>query len=226
MRGDRHRPARSRASLTTRIDATRERVERIIEEVAAVVFGGGTVIFPTDTVYGLGCDPMRPQSLERIFVAKDRPRYKPLSLHVASVAELLEYVPDDVRAQTLARRFLPGPLTLVVKRPAWVDGRVSAGLPSIGMRVPDHALCLALLERCGPLAATSANRSGALAFTGEGEVAGLPEADLFVDAGPTPLRAESTIIDLTGDHARLIREGIIRADLIEQQIQLLMGEPL
>lgn len=168
---------------------------------------------------------MRPSSVERIFVAKGRPRDKPLSLHLASVAELLEYIPDDTRAKTLARRFLPGPLTFVVKRPAWVDERVSAGLPSIGMRVPDHALCLALLERCGPLAATSANGSGASAFTGDEDVACLPEADLFVDAGSTPLRAESTVIDLTGERVRLIREGIVPADMIEQQIQVLMGEP-
>jgi len=225
VRGDRHRLARSRTKLTVRIDATRERVERIVEEVAAVAFGGGTVIFPTDTVYGIGCDPMRLQSVERIFAAKGRPRDKPLSLHLASTAELLEYVPNDERAQTLARRFLPGPLTLVVKRPAWINELVSAGLPSIGMRVPNHALCLALLERCGPLAATSANRSGACAFTGEGEEGCLPEADLFVYAGPTPLRAESTIIDLTGEHARLIREGILSADMIGRRIRLLMGEP-
>jgi L-threonylcarbamoyladenylate synthase len=227
LRGDRHRLARSRTNLTIRIDATRERAERVLEEVAAVAFGGGTVIFPTDTVYGIGCDPMQLQSVERIFVAKGRPRDKPLSLHLPSVAELLEYIPNDARAQRLARRFLPGPLTLVTARPRWVDQRVSGGAPSIGMRVPDHALCLALLERCGPLAATSANRSGAAAYTGEGEAACLPEADLFVDAGPTPLRAESTIIDLTGERARLIREGAVRVDMIEQQIQLhlFLGEP-
>jgi L-threonylcarbamoyladenylate synthase len=224
MRGDRHRLARPRTQLTIRIDATRESVERIAEEVAAVVFGGGTVIFPTDTVYGIGCDPMRPGSVERIFALKERPREKPLSLHLASFAEFLEYVPNDMRAQTAARLFLPGPLTLIVKRPTWIDERVSAGLSSIGLRVPAHALCLALLERCGPLAATSANRSGADAFTGAGEAVGLPEADLFVDAGPTPLCAESTVIDLTGDNARLVREGVLRAAMIEQQMHLLLGE--
>ena len=224
MRGDRHRLARARTHLI-RIDAARESVEHVVEEVAAVIFGGGTVIFPTDTVYGIGCDPMRSQSVERIYALKERAREKPLSLHLASAAEVLEYAPDDARLRAFARRFLPGPVTLVIKRPRWIDERVSGGLPSIGMRVPDHALCLALLERCGPLAATSANHSGAAAFIGEGVADALPEADLFVDAGPTPLRAESTVIDLTGENVRLIREGAVPAAAIEQQIHLLLGEP-
>jgi L-threonylcarbamoyladenylate synthase len=201
-----------------RIDALRESVERIAEEVAAVVLNGGVVIFPTDTVYGIGCDPMRSESIERIFTLKGRSAEKPLSLHLASLTEFLEYVPGDARVEALARRFLPGPLTIIVKRPACVDARVSAGLPTIGLRVPDHTLCLALLERCGPLAATSANRSGQAAFIGEGELKVLLDADLFVDAGPTPLRAESTIIDLSAQALRFIREGVIRADMIERYL--------
>jgi L-threonylcarbamoyladenylate synthase len=201
-----------------RIDAACESIERIAEEVAAVVFSGGVVVFPTDTVYGIGCDPMRMDSIERIFALKGRVREKPLSLHLASVTEFLAYVPDDARVEAFARRFLPGPLTIIVKRPACVEARVSVGMPTIGLRVPDHALCLALLERCGPLAATSANRSGQAAFIGEGELNVLPDADLFVDAGPTPLRAESTIIDLSAEDVRFIREGVLRVDMIEQYL--------
>lgn len=192
--------------------------ERVVEEVAKAVFAGGTVIFPTDTVYGLGCDPMRPAAVARIFAAKNRPRSKALSLHFASVAELLEYVRGNALATAAARRFLPGALTIIVRRPNYIDPRVSGGLPSIGLRVPDHPLCQAILERCGPLAATSANFSGAASFYGIGETTELPEADIFVDAGPTPLRAESTVIDLTHPDARLVREGVITAQMLEQQL--------
>jgi L-threonylcarbamoyladenylate synthase len=200
------------------LDAAGETSERTVEEVARVIFGGGTVVFPTDTVYGLGCDPAHLRSVERIFALKNRPRTKALSLHFASVAELLEYVRGNALATMVARRFLPGPLTIVVRRPDFIDPHVSGGLPSIGLRVPDHALCQAILERCGPLAATSANLSGAAAFYGVGGSAQLPEADLFVDAGPTPLRAESTVLDLTHHDARLLREGVITAEMLEQQI--------
>ncbi|HTV73378.1 MAG TPA: L-threonylcarbamoyladenylate synthase [Candidatus Acidoferrales bacterium] len=201
-----------------RLDATGAEVEEVVEEVARVVFAGGTVIFPTDTVYGLGCDPMRLASVERIFALKNRPRTKALSLHLASVAELLEYARGNALATMVARRFLPGPLTIVVRRPDFIDPHVSGGLPSVGVRVPDHALCRAILERCGPLAATSANISGAASFYGVEGVTELPEADLFVDAGPTPLRAESTVLDLTHHDARLLREGVITTEMLEQQI--------
>jgi L-threonylcarbamoyladenylate synthase len=191
------------------IDARAETLERVVEEVAAVVLGGGIVIFPTDTVYGIGCDPSRPESVERIFEIKDRPRDKPLALHLSAVAEFLEYAVDNPRARALARAFLPGPLTVIVRRPAFVDARIASGLPSIGLRVPDHALCALLLDRCGPLAATSANASGSPAYTGRGPDSALPPADLFVDAGPAPRGIESTVIDVSQHEVRLIREGAV-----------------
>jgi L-threonylcarbamoyladenylate synthase len=191
------------------IDARAEAFERVVEEVAAVVLGGGLVIFPTDTVYGIGCDPTRPEAIERVFELKDRPRDKPLALHLAGVPEFLEYASDNPRARALARAFLPGPLTVIVRRPGFIDARIVAGLPSVGLRVPDHALCALLLERCGPLAATSANVSGAPAFTGRGPATDLPAADLFVDAGPAPFGIESTVIDVSQHDVRLIREGAV-----------------
>ena len=115
------------------------------------------MILPTDTVYGIGCDPAQPEAIARIFTLKGRPEYKPLALHLASVSELLEYAGDNRLAALAARHFLPGPLTIVVRRPDFVDERVSAGLRTVGLRVPAQNLCLAVLERTGPLAATSAN---------------------------------------------------------------------
>lgn len=198
------------------LEARGNRPAVVADEAAAVVRQGGVLIFPTDTVYGIGCDPMRPDAVERIYALKNRPRGKPLSLHFASTAELLEYAPGSALVAAAARAFLPGPLTVIVARPNFVGANVTAGLPSLGLRVPDHALCRAILERTGPLAATSANVSGLPAFTGEGSSAGLPPADLWIDDGPTPLGAESTIIDITGAMPRLVREGAISVTMLEQ----------
>jgi L-threonylcarbamoyladenylate synthase len=116
------------------------------------------------------------------------------------------------------RRLFPGPVTLIVRRPAFIDEQMTSGLPTMGLRVPDHELCSAILERCGPIAATSANRSGAGAFIGEGSRGGLPAADLLVDAGPTPRRGESTIVDMSGGRPRLVREGVVSVSELEQVV--------
>jgi len=197
-------------------DTRRTRPSVIADAVAAVIQRGGTAIFPTDTVYGIGCDPMRASAVDAIFALKGRPRDKPLSLHFGSVTELLEYAGENALARVAAEAFLPGPLTLVVARPSFVDARVTAGLPTLGLRVPKHEVARVILERCGPLAGTSANLSGEPAYTGDrfsGEV--LPAADIRVDDGPTPLRAESTIVDVTSSRARLIRLGAVDLAALE-----------
>ena len=197
-----------------RLDASATPIDELVERVACVVSHGGTVIFPTDTVYGIGADPVQPDALVRIYAAKRRPPDKPLSLHFATVTEALEYVGDKTNA-SLLRRLLPGAITVIVLRPAFVSEHVSAGLPTIGLRVPDHPVCSAILERCGPFAGTSANVSTMPAYEGNGNLDTLPEADLFVDAGPTPRRGESTIIDISGPHPKLVREGVVSVNDIE-----------
>lgn len=200
-------------------DTRRTSVGAIADAVTGVVQRGGTVIFPTDTVYGIGCDPTQPRAVEAIFALKHRPRSKPLSLHFATVAELLEYTPTNAFAARAAQAFLPGPLTLIVRRPSFVDARVAAGLTTLGLRVPAHDIARAILERCGPLAGTSANLSGEPAFAGVAGVAratALPEADICVDDGPTPLGAESSIVDVSESPARLIRAGAIPTVLLEE----------
>lgn len=198
------------------IDARKEPQARVVEEAAAVVFGGGTVIFPTDTVYGIGCDPFSRNGIARIYGAKQRPPNKPLSLHVASVTEFLEYVRDQADAANAARRLMPGPVTIIVEKPAFIEHDVTAGLPTLGFRVPDDPLCSALLERCGPLAATSANLSGKQAYYGEGEVSALPFADLLVVNGPTRHRRDSTIIDISGRRPVILREGVVSVERITE----------
>jgi L-threonylcarbamoyladenylate synthase len=203
----------------------------VAEMAARVIARGGTLIFPTDTVYGIGCDPVRPSAVARIFALKNRPAHKPLSLHFASVEEMLEYAPGNAFARELADSFLPGPLTTIVHRPGHVDASVTAGAGTLGLRVPKHALCRTILERCGPLAATSANLSGLPAYTGDTFATELPDADLFVDDGPTPLGAESTIVDVSGNLPRLVREGAISVDMLEHVLGRIerpagpLGEP-
>lgn len=207
----------ARTGVTRRLVAAATPVDEILEEVARAVEAGGTVIFPTDTVYGIGADPAVEDAVVRIFEAKGRPRNKALSLHFGAVAEALEYVTDPASA-AIVRRLFPGPVTVIVSRPSFVGEFVTAGLPTLGLRVPDHPLCSAILERCGPLAGTSANLSGSRAYTGDDSGVMLPEADVFVDAGPTPYRGESTIIDVSGGHPKLVREGVVSVSDIEAKI--------
>lgn len=197
------------------IDARSEGEAQVTREAARVVRSGGTLIFPTDTVYGIGCDPADLGAVDRIFRLKGRPRSKPLSLHLAGAEALLEFAPENEAAIVAAGRFLPGPLTIIVRRPSWVHESVTAGLPALGLRVPDHALCRAILAASGPLAGTSANLSGRPAYAGAGRTESLPEADLMVDDGPTRFKAESTVVDVSGSKPRLVRAGVITVEELE-----------
>lgn len=198
------------------IDARKEPQARVVEEVASVVQHGGTVIFPTDTVYGIGCDPYDVVAIARVYGAKERPPNKPLTLHLASVAEFLEYARDHRDAAAAGRRLLPGPVTIIIPKPAFIDREVTAGLPTLGFRVPDDPLCSAILERCGPLAATSANLSGSQAYYGGGDWEALPPADLLVENGPTRYRHESTVIDMTGPQTIVLREGVVSLERLTE----------
>ena len=189
-----------------------------MEAVARVVLGGGTVIFPTDTAYGIGCDPFDLDAIARIYGAKKRPANKPLSLHLASVAEFLEYARDQREVASAARRLLPGPVTIIMRRPAFVERDVSAGLPTLGYRVPDDALCSAILDRCGPLAATSANASGERPYFGAGDWSALPLADLLVENGPTKYGRESSVIDFSGPQPVLLREGVVPYERLSELV--------
>lgn len=200
------------------IDAGKETPERVADEVAQVIYGGGTVIFPTDTVYGIGCDPFRSDAIDRIYGAKKRPDSKPLSLHVATVAEFLEYLAGNAMGTLAARRLMPGPVTIIVRRPAFLSEDISSGLATIGFRVPDDPLCSAILERVGPLAATSANTSGMRPYYGAGDVETLPPADLHVENGPTKYAAESSVIDLSSSAPRLLREGVLSLEFLSERL--------
>ena len=200
------------------LDARAASVGDIADEAARVIFSGGLLIFPTDTVYGIGCDPYDAGAVDRIYGSKRRPDGKPLTFHVGSVTEFLEFARDNPLAVTAAKRLLPGPVTLIIRRPQWVSDEITSGFPTLGFRVPGDPLCCAILDRCGPLATTSANISGSQAYRGDGDREQLPPADLLIENGPTLHRLESTVIDLTGSQPRMLREGVVSFEELSEKL--------
>ncbi|HJW72319.1 MAG TPA: L-threonylcarbamoyladenylate synthase [Geothrix sp.] len=190
----------------------------ILQEAARLLGAGQLVAFPTETVYGLGADGLNGEAVARIYAAKGRPATNPVILHVegaASAARLVTSWPPQ--AQVLAERFWPGPLTLVLPAAEVVPHIVRAGGPTVALRCPDHWIAQQLIGRLGrPLAAPSANRSQHLSPTrAEHVAASLGEGvDLILDGGPTRAGLESTILDLSGAHPRLLRPGPISADTL------------
>jgi L-threonylcarbamoyladenylate synthase len=193
-----------------------------IEKAAALLRAGRLVAFPTETVYGLGANALDEAAVRRIFEAKGRPLSSPLIVHVASIEmarELAREWPQE--ADLLGRRFWPGPLTLVVRKNEKVPDLVTAGLPSVGIRIPAHPVARALLEVAGiPIAAPSANRFTQLSpTTAEHVREGLGAAvDLILDGGPCTVGIESTVLSLAGPRPRILRPGMVTRTQIEEVI--------
>jgi L-threonylcarbamoyladenylate synthase len=194
----------------------------VIAQAAAVLRGGGLVAFPTETVYGLGANALDAAAVGRIFVAKGRPANNPLIVHVAEAAAALQVVaawPET--AEQLAARFWPGPLTLVLPKRDAVPNTVTAGGPTVAVRVPAHPVAQALIRAAGvPIAAPSANRSTQLSPTGAEHVLGGLDGriDIVLDGGPTVGGLESTVVDMTSAPPRLLRPGLVTPGEIEEVI--------
>jgi L-threonylcarbamoyladenylate synthase len=186
------------------------------------------VAFPTETVYGLGANALDAAAVERIFEAKGRPRTSPLIVHVASIEMARELAAEwPPAAQTLAGKYWPGPLTLVVKKRDIVPDIVTAGLPTVALRMPDHPIALELIRAAGvPIAAPSANRFTELSPTTAGHVPA-ELSDYVLDGGPAQVGIESTVLSLVGDPA-LLRPGVISQSELEtvlgQSIKLVDAE--
>ncbi len=187
--------------------------EAAIAEAAELIRSGEPVAIATETVYGLAADATNAEAVARIFAAKGRPSFNPLIVHVADLAAAQAIGEFSSKALELAQRHWPGPLTLVVQlKPDTVASLVTAGLPTIALRVPGHRAMQALLRATGlPLAAPSANASGTISPTrAEHVLKSLGDRiALIVDDGPTERGIESTIIAATGGPLRLLRPGPI-----------------
>jgi len=193
-----------------------------IAEAAALLRAGRLVAFGTETVFGLGADATNARAVAAIFAAKFRPRFNPLICHFASAEAAFAHVVATPVARRLADFFWPGPLSLVLRRRAGtqIDLLVSAGLDTLAVRVPAHGAARALLAAAGvPVAAPSANRSGAVSPTTAAHVlADLGGGiDAVLDGGPADVGLESTVLDLTGEPV-LLRAGGVSADALEAVI--------
>ena len=194
--------------------------EQDIRTAAAILQAGGLVGIPTETVYGLGANGLSSAAVGKIFAAKGRPQDNPLILHVPDASWLARYcreVPDS--AYTLAERFWPGPLTMILPRKDVVPDAVTAGLDTVGVRCPNHPVTLAIIRAADvPVAAPSGNTSGRPSPTRAEhmveDMAG--KIDAIVDGGPCGVGVESTIIDLTCTPPRLLRPGGLPLEALEE----------
>lgn len=193
-----------------------------LEYAARILRDGGTVAFPTETVYGLGANALNAEAIEKIFIAKQRPSWDPLIVHIAS-EEMLGMVVTQVSAveRALMNAFWPGPLTLLLPRSERVPAPVSAGRPKLGVRMPLHPVARALIEVAGvPVAAPSANSFGHTSPTAAQHV--LEDLngriDAILDGGPTILGLESTVMDASAEPPMLYRHGMTSIEDLRQVV--------
>ena len=200
-----------------------------IDRAAELIRSGGLVGIPTETVYGLGANGLDPEAVERIFLAKGRPQDNPLILHIPDASWLERYcrdVPED--AWRLAKRFWPGPLTMILYRKPAVPDVVTAGLDTVGMRCPAHSMCRAVIERAGvPVAAPSGNLSGKPSPTTARHMLDDMDGriDAILDGGDCQVGVESTIVDLTCGPPRLLRPGGIPLEELRDVLERVELDP-
>ena len=193
-----------------------------LERAGALIRTGGLVAFPTETVYGLGASAFDAAAVARIFSAKGRPSTSPLIVHVDSLEMARSLAaPWPELAERLAARYWPGPLTLVVPKVPRIPDVVTAGLPTVGLRMPAHPLALELIREAGvPIAAPSANRFTELSPTSAAHVRKSfgREVECVLDGGPARVGIESTVLSLVGAEPVLLRPGVIPLPEIEALI--------
>ncbi|GHU70848.1 threonylcarbamoyl-AMP synthase [Clostridia bacterium] len=200
-----------------------------LTEAAQILMNGGVAAFPTETVYGLGADATNPTAVARIFQAKGRPSDNPLIVHIAQLDEWALLASDiNEQALTLAKRFWPGPLTIVLPRTNAVPDIVTAGLTTVGVRMPAHPLALALIRQTGrPLAAPSANHSGRPSPTTARDV--LADLDgcipLILDGGACSVGVESTVLDLSRNPPVLLRPGGVTIEELREYLPNIVIDP-
>lgn len=194
----------------------------LVREAAEVIRRGGTVAFPTETVYGLGADTYNPSAVMKIFEAKRRPADNPLIVHIADLDQLFEVAADvPGEALALARKFWPGPLTMLLRKSSRVPGEVTAKRDTVAVRMPAHPVALALIRESGvPIAAPSANLAGRPSpTTAEHVVRDLyGRVDVIIDSGHTLYGVESTIVDLTRDPPVLLRPGAMPVEEVRRAL--------
>ncbi len=188
-----------------------------IEKASQIVSRGGIVIFPTDTVYGIGCNPYNKEAVEKIYKIKSRDIMKSVPILTYSIETAEKIVEFDKFTKKIVEKFWPGPLTVILKV---TDKKIKESLNlenKIAIRVPDHKCTLELLKKCNFLVGTSANISGDFPYTDPEEcLKNLENYDVFVDGGIITSKGESTIIEIENEQIKIIREGSLTKDEILQ----------
>ena len=200
-----------------------------IARAIAILRAGGLVAFPTETVYGLGADASNPEAIRKVFAAKGRPHDHPLIVHVASAAQLTDWAREvPPAAHTLAKKFWPGPLTLILKRAQGVSDVVTGGQDTVALRVHSHPVAQALLRAFGGgVVGPSANRYGRVSATTAEHVRQEfgDTVDCVLDGGACDVGIESTLVDLSGAKPALLRPGWITASEIEAALGISLAAP-
>jgi L-threonylcarbamoyladenylate synthase len=188
-----------------------------IARAARVIKGGGVIIFPTETVYGLGCSPFNKKAVKRIFELKGRASKKPLAVIVENFKQVKQLTKKiSPRAKDLMTRFWPGPLTLILYKSNKIPNYVTCGSKKIGIRMPDHPITLELLKACRmPIVATSANKSGSTPpLTAGKALKQIKDVDMAIDGGRTSFKKASTVVDATKSKLKILRAGSLSKRLI------------
>jgi L-threonylcarbamoyladenylate synthase len=203
--------------------------QKSIDAAVTILRAGGLVVFPTETVYGLGADAANASAVRKIFAAKGRPADHPVIVHLSIDHDLARWVSEiPPAAEQLAERFWPGPLTLILKRAKSVIDEVTGGQDTVGLRVPSHPVAQALLHAFGGgIAAPSANRFGHISPTTARHVREElgDRVDLILDGGPCDVGIESTIVDVSGATPVLLRPGRVSEEEIEAVLQVPLAHP-
>jgi L-threonylcarbamoyladenylate synthase len=195
-----------------------------IQRASKVVKNGGIIIYPTDTVYGLGCSPFNAEAVKRIFKTKGERKDKPLPILSSDKENVQKIAYLNEKARKIAQRFWPGALMLVVKKKPSLPDIVTCGSDSVGVRIPKHAVAIRLISLCdGLLVGTSANKTGEKPPKTATEAAKQlgEQVDLILDGGPSPLGEESSVVDLTAQRPRMLRRGPIKLEEILRVLQSL-----
>ena len=196
----------------------------VIKEAAEIINRGGVVVFPTETVYGIGADALNDEAVDKIFKAKGRPQDNPLIVHIAETSELYDLskeVPEN--AKLLAEKYWPGPLTMILYKKDILSDKITAGLDTAAIRFPENKIALAIIkESKKPIAAPSANTSGKPSPTEASHVIEdlFGKVDMIIDGGSTYIGLESTVVDMTGDIPMILRPG----GITKEDVESVLGE--
>ncbi len=197
-----------------------ENVDTVVEEVLQVLRSGGVILYPTDTLYGLGADAFSDFAIDKVYAIKARERGKPVYAVVENITVAETYGEVTETARTLAEKFLPGPLALVLQKKQGIEGGIARGMDTLGIRIPNHAFCLALAQKFGkPYTTTSANIAGKLPERSVDHILeqlgeGASFIDLVIDGGEVKDTTPSTIVDVSSGIPEVIREGAILSSQI------------